>query len=100
MTTQIKQSIKKLGDATYEVTLNVDGEEYSEVFERSNAVFPAYKSLTKALYEFDGVAIDVITDSEAVVREFNTVENSNSTLLNSLKNVIARNALVVTISNE
>lgn len=94
----ITQIIREKDAATFEVTLNVDGKEVVEVFEKSNAVFPVYKTITEVLHDYDGVSVKVKTNSPILVKEFNEIENRNSTLLQRLRNIAARNAVVLTIN--
>jgi len=96
----IKQYIEKLDYATYCVTLELpDGQLVTRTYERSNEVFPAYKTLVEVLGRYDGVGIHVETSCRALAREYNAEhQNPNSTLLNDLKEIIARRGLSVTIS--
>lgn len=97
---EIKQNIEKLDYATYCVKIELpDGQMVTRTYERSNEVYPAYKTLMEVLGRYDGVGIYVETNCKALAREYNSEhQNPNSTLLNDLKEIIARRGLSVTIN--
>ncbi|WP_025783069.1 hypothetical protein [Sporosarcina sp. D27] len=97
---EITQQIEQTGPAEYTVTLLKDGEEYGEeVFTRSNAVFPAYRTLINVLRDFEDKTVHVLTDSAPLAREFNNTPNPNATMLRQLNDVVARQGLTVIITH-
>ncbi|WP_153733491.1 hypothetical protein [Sporosarcina obsidiansis] len=98
MTVKITQQIEQTAPAEYAVTLTMNGEHYStDVFQRGNAVFPAYRTLMNAMYDIEDCALHVLTDSAPLVREFNGTPNPNATMLRNLNDVIAQQGLTVSI---
>lgn len=95
----ITQRIEKLDFATYYVTLELpNGDLITRTYERSNQVFPAYKTLVEVLRRYDGVGIHIKTNCKAIADEYNAeYQNPNSKLLNELKEEIARRGLSVMI---
>ncbi|MGN7409850.1 hypothetical protein [Sporosarcina sp. SAFN-010] len=97
---EITQQIEQTDPAEYVVTILKDGEEYEkEVFSRSNAVFPAYRTLINVLRDFEDDTVHVLTDSAPLAREFNNTPNPNATMLRQLNDVVARQGLTVTIEH-
>lgn len=97
----IKQTIEKVADGEYCVIMKVGEEdEYTTEFNRSNAVFPAFRELTHALLEFEDCNVQVTTNSGPLATEFNSLPNPNATLLNNLKEVAARQGITLTIIYE
>lgn len=97
---EIRQRIEKLDFAVYRVTLELpEGELITRTYERSNEVFPAYKTLVEVLRQYDGIGIHVETNCKALADEYNAeTQNPNARLLNQLKEIIAQRGLSVMIS--
>lgn len=98
--TEITQKIEQTGPAEYVVKILKNGEEYEKTeFTRSNAVFPAYRTLINMLRDFEDEEVHVLTDSAPLAREFNNTPNPNATMLRNLKDVAARQGVTVTITH-
>lgn len=95
----IKQTIENLDHGIYSVQIELpDNQLITRTYERSNEIFPAYKTLVEVLRRYDGVGIYVETNCKALAKEYNAeYQNRNSKLLNELQEIIARRGLSVTI---
>ncbi|WP_374965503.1 hypothetical protein [Lysinibacillus sp. RS5] len=96
---KLKQTITQVDVAEYDVQIEMpDGTIYTKTFSRSNAIYPAFKTLIRMLQPFEDVALHVQTNSRPLADEYNAIQqNPNAALLNHLKMVIARQNLDVTI---
>lgn len=96
---KITQTLEQTGDASYLVKLEVDKGVDMEVIEfrydRCNQVFPAYRSLINILPDYEDVHIELQTDSEALVREYNDLPNKNARLLQILKETLERQGITL-----
>ena len=97
-TIKITQTITQVGDGAYDVRMQYGDEDYTEAYNRSNPIFPVYRELTQALYNYEDCAIDVTTNSRPLAKEFNAIENVNATLLRNLKNTAAQQGITLTIT--
>lgn len=98
MTIDIKHEIKQTGDAEYTVSIKIDDNEpYSETFCRSNAVWPAYRSMIDTVNKLEDCTVTVTTNSAPLEHEYNGAPNPNATMLQHLKDVAARKNVDLTI---
>lgn len=99
MIVKLKQTLTQVDVAEYDVQIELpDGSLYRETFTRSNAIYPAFKTLIRTLQPFKDDAIHVETNSKPLAEEYNAArQNPNAALLNNLKTVIARQNLDVTV---
>lgn len=97
----ITQTIEHVGDAAYKVTLEIDGNTYEEHYERSNAVFPAYKTIINAIKTLENVShVTVTTNSEQLIYEYNKLPNKNATLLRQLRETAALKGVTLSVKNK
>lgn len=99
MTVKITQQIMQTAPAEYVVTMTIgECQPYEETYTRSNAVFPAYRTLIQALRDIEDCDAHVTTESAPLVREFNASRvNPNSSLLRQLVETSARQGITLTI---
>lgn len=93
----VKQTIERLEAATFKVTIEVDGNEYVNTYKRSNAIFPAYKSLVEVLRNYQDDEVLLETNSKQLATELMNSPNRNTTLLNMFDDVVTKNNLTVNV---
>lgn len=99
MTVKITQHIEQTGNAEYTVTMNIDGEVTTEVYPRTNKVFPAFRSIIDAISGIEDTTVEVVTNFESIAEEYNSAPNHNRSHLQHLRDVAARNGLELTIKH-
>lgn len=97
MTVYIKQTVEQVAPAVYDVTITREGADpIRDTYEKTNAVFPAYRSLFKELYKCRGCDV-LLTTNSVIAREFNDAENQNTRLLQQLKEIQAQYDVKLTV---
>jgi len=94
---EVKQMIERLEAATFKAKIEVEGKEYVYTYARSNAIFPAYKSLVEVLRKYYDDEVLLETNCKQLATELEKAPNRNTTLLNMFDDVVTKNNLTVTI---
>lgn len=99
MEIKITQKLIKTGDASYQIRMEVDSANDIEIiefnYEKTNAIYPLYRSLIEVLKQYENVHIKLKTSSEVFVREVKGIPNKNTRLLEILKEIKERQNITI-----
>ena len=99
---KIDMQIKRLSAGFYivETQTNDNGElqEYNHTYEKSNSIFPLFRSLVLILRELEGVEVEITSNSDQFNEEMRTLDERNTSLVNMISDTVERNNLTLKFS--